>query len=227
MTPQPSAAAQLTLDPATTDETLATIFGAQRVDPERTPAQQQTQRDAAIALIAMLRPSDPVEGVYAAHAVAAHYGAVECFRRAVLSDTPDSVALRWYGRAMALSRMNAEMIRTLKQCQAENPRAQPQPHTQVVAQPALPPSWALAEMARRAAAVPAQLVGKQACPRALDPRDPMSSERPAPAPAAFPVTARPAPAAPFPAAPLPRQDARAALLGSTSQVGAMLTAAAA
>jgi hypothetical protein len=209
---------QLTLDPATTDETLATIFGAQRVNPAHTPAQQQTQREAAVALIAVLRPRDPVEAAYAARAAAAHYGAMECFRRAGLCDTPDNAALRWYGKAVALSRMNTEMIRTLKQCQAETPRAQPQPQTQVAAQPAMSPSPALAEAARRAAAIAAKPVGTQ---------DPMSSERPVPAPAAFPVTAGLAPAASFLAAPPPHQGARAALLGSTGQVGAMPAALAA
>jgi hypothetical protein len=122
MTPQPSAAAHLTLDPATTDETLATIFGAQRPDPERTPAQRQTQRDAGAALIAALRPRDPVEAAYAARAAAAHYGSMDCFRRAMLPDTPDSVGLRWHGKAVALSRMNIEMVRELRQGQAEAPR---------------------------------------------------------------------------------------------------------
>jgi len=173
MTPQPSAAAHLTLGPATTDETLATIFGAQRPDPERTPAQRQTQRDAGAALIAALRPRDPVEASYAARAAAAHYGSMDCFRRAMLPDTPDSLGLRWHGKAVALSRMNIEMVRELRQGQAEAPRVQPQPTTR----PAMPPPAASGEVARQAAGLAGTPVGRQACPRALDPRDPMSSER--------------------------------------------------
>ena len=52
---------------------------------------------------------------------AAHYGAMECFRRAMLPDMPDNAALRWYGKAVALSRMNTEMVRVLKECQAATP----------------------------------------------------------------------------------------------------------
>jgi hypothetical protein len=145
--------------------------------PERTPAQQQTHRDASVALIVALRPRDPVEAAYATRAAAAHYGAMECFRRAMLPDVPDSVAIRWHRKAVALSRMNAEMIRTLEQCQAETPRVQPQPAAQA-AMPAVSPASALAEAARCAASIPAKPVGTQACPRAPEPRDPTSNERP-------------------------------------------------
>jgi hypothetical protein len=163
MTPQPSAAAFLTLDPATMDETLATIFGAQRPDPERTQVQVQSQRDAGAALIAALHPRDPVEAACAARAAAAHYGSMECFRRAMLLDTPDGAALRWHGKAVALSRMNTEMVRELRQGQAEAPRVQPQP----ASRPAVPPPAVPATAARQAEAPAAKPVGTQ---------DPMSSE---------------------------------------------------
>ena len=71
MTPHPSAAAHLPLDPATTDETLATIFAAQRHDPGSTPAQLQSLREAGAAFIGELRPRDPVEAANAARAVGA------------------------------------------------------------------------------------------------------------------------------------------------------------
>src|ERR1700689_1601689 len=127
MTPQPSAVAHLTLDPATTDETLAMIFAAQRRAPDQTPAQLQSQRDAGAALIAALLPRNPIEAAYATRAAAAHYGSMECFRRAMFPDTPDNAAIRWHGKAMALSRMNTEMVRTLKECQAATPQVQALP----------------------------------------------------------------------------------------------------
>ncbi len=183
MTPQPAAAAHLSLDPATTDETLATIFAAQRRDPDRSPAQLQTQREAGAALIAALRPRDPIEAAYAARATAAHYGAMECFRRAMLPDTPDNAALRWIGKAVALSRMNTDMLRTLRECQAATPRAQPQPQPQPAARSAVPPASAPAAAARPAAGIAAKPVGRQ---------DPMPSERPSPAPSAGIPTTQPA-----------------------------------
>jgi hypothetical protein len=73
--------------------------------------------------------------------------------------------------------MNAEMVRTLEQCQAKTPRAQPQPAAQA-AMPAASPASTLVEAARCAAFILANPVDTQARPRPLDPRDPMSSERP-------------------------------------------------
>jgi hypothetical protein len=186
MTPHPTAAARLTLDPATAEVTLAMTFAALRLDPDRTPAQHQTQREAAAEMIAALHPRDPTEAGYAARAVAAHYGSMECLRRAVLPETPHNVADRLYGKALSLSRMSTDMDRTIRKCQAETPCAQPQP----AAQPSLPTP-------PPAAATPEHPVGRQ---------DPMSSERPSPArpaaPASRPETAaaaqRPATAAPTP-----------------------------
>jgi hypothetical protein len=188
MTPHP-AIAHLALDPATTDATLAAIFGALRRDPERTPAQHHTLHEAGVALIADLRPRDPTEASYATRAAAAYFGSMECFRRASLPDVPDTVALRWHGKAEALSRMNKDMVRTLKDCQAEAPPAQRQP--QPAPRPATPPRPTAPEAARPAAPTPAKPAGMH---------DPMPSERPSPAPAAtIPRPATPAQPTPTPA----------------------------
>ena len=195
MTPQPAAAARLTLDPATTDETLATIFGALRRDPDRTPAQRQTQREAGAALIAALRPRNPVEAAYAVRAAAAHYGAMECFRRTMLPDTPDNAGIRWDGKAVALSRMNKEMIRTLRECQAATPRAQAP--AQPAARPAVPRPPAPAAAARPAAGRPAAApADKTPCPvSGRRPRRPLP-----PSPPSRPRPRRPSAAAARPAA---------------------------
>jgi hypothetical protein len=185
MTPH-LAATHLTLDPATTDATLATIFGALRRDPERTPAQHHTLHQAGVALIASLHPRDPTEAAYATRAAAAGYGSMECFRRASPPDVPDTAALRLHGKAEALSRMNKDMVRTLKDCQAEAPPAQRQP--QPATRPATPPRPTASEAARPTARTPAKPTGTQ---------DPRPSERPSPAPGA--TTPRPAtPAQPTP-----------------------------
>jgi hypothetical protein len=174
MTP-PLAAAQLPLDPATAQATLTIMFSTMRPDPDGTPALVQTQRDAGAALIAALRPRDAAEAAYAARAAAAHYGAMECFRRAILPDVPDPMAIRWHGKAVALSRMNLEMERVLKQAQAGAS------HTQPAAAPALArPS---APAAQQAAGVAAKPDGKQ---------DPMPSELAADPTRAAAVAASPA-----------------------------------
>lgn len=198
MTPQPAAAALLTLDPATNDETLATIFGALRRDPDRTAAQRQTQRDAGAALIAELRPRNPVEATFAVRAAAAHYGSVECLRRTMLPDTPDNAGIRWAGKAVALSNLSKEMIHALQQSQAATPHALPQAPAQSEARPAAPLPAAPAAAGQAEAAVPPKSGGGRA-PMSAGRQDPTPSERPSPAPEAAPVTAQPA--APPPPAP--------------------------
>ena len=186
MTPHP-AATHLTHDPATTDATLATIFGALRRDPERTSAQHHTLHQAGVAMIASLHPRDPTEAAFATRAAAAHYGSMECFRRASLPDVPDTVAIRLHGKAESLSRMNKDMVRTLKDCQTETPSAQRQP--QPATRPAIPPPPVRPEANRPAAHTPAKPTGTQ---------HPMSSERTSPAPAGSPRPATPPQPTPTP-----------------------------
>ncbi len=198
MTPQPAIAMHLTLDPATTDEALATIFGALRRDPERSPAQHQTQRDAGALMIAALHPNNPVEAAYAVRATAAHFASMECFRRTTIPDTPDNVGQRWFGKALALSRMSTDLIDVLTDCQEATPHARRQP----AVRPDEGLSQALAaELARRQSAARAKAAGTPASPAAPDMRagasaperrDPKPSERRASAPAAPAIPARPA-----------------------------------
>ena len=193
MTHHSPATAHLTLDPATTDATLTMIYAALHLDPDRTPAQHRTRREAAAEMFAALHPRDPIEAAYAARAVAAHYASMECLRRAVLPDTPHNLADRLYGKALSLSRMSTDMDRTIRKRQAETPCAQPQP----AAQPSMPAPPPSAAAPPPAAVIPENPVGRQ---------DPMSSERPSPArpaaPSSRPETAaaaqRPATAAPTP-----------------------------
>ena len=198
MIPQSATPIQLALDPATTDETLATIFGALRRNPERTPAQHQTQRDAGALLIAALRPSNPIEAAYAVRATAAHFASMECFRRSTIPDTPDGVGQHWFGKALALSRMSTDMMDALTDCQeAAAPHAKQQP----AVRPDERMTQALvAEVARRAAASRAKAetpaspaaADVRAGPAMSERRDPLSSERQAFTPAAPAVTAQPA-----------------------------------
>jgi len=228
MTPQPATIAHLVPDQDTIDETLAAVFAAHWHDPGSTPAQLQSQRQAAAAFIAELRPRTPVEAAYAARTVAAHYGAVECFRRGMLPDLPDNLALRWSGRATALSRMSLEMARELQACQAAAPRAQPQPQPQPAARPAIrqPPVPAAVARPAAAAAVAVAIAGAGAgagagATKPAGTREPMPSERPSFVRAASAIVTEPA-AASILSAPPARQSVRAELLGSAADVAAML-----
>ena len=82
----------------------------------------------------------------------------------------------------------------------------------------------VAAMLAAATVQAAKPAATQACPRALDPRDPMSSERRSPAPTASAVTSRPVPAAPVLSA-TPLRQGSGAGLGSTSLADGRLAAA--
>ncbi len=115
---------------------------------------------------------------------------MECFRRTTKPDMPDNVGQRWFGKALALSRMSTDLIDVLTDCQEAAPHAQQHP----VVRPEDRASLA-AELARRQAAVRAKTAETPASPAAPDTRDPLSGVRPAFRPAAPAVTTRLAAAA--------------------------------
>jgi hypothetical protein len=200
MTAQPQAIPP-TLDPATFQDTLLAVFGAQPLNPNWTGEQHATRRGAAAALIIACAPEDPIQAAHAARFAAAHYGSMECFRRATLPDMPEALASRWYGRAVGLGRMAEGTLALLKQCQAAAAFERTRPALAPAA--AAPRPQATPEPAQPAAATP---VGRQ---------DPMPSERAPVQAAAAPILARPATGNPASVAP-PQQAGRAALLNSTS-----------
>jgi hypothetical protein len=165
-------------------------------------------------MLAALHPSNPIEAAYAVRATAAHFASMECFRRTTIPDTPDNVGQRWFGKALALSRMSTDMIDALTDSQEAAPHA----HRQPAVRPDDRLSQALAaEVARRAAAARAKAAETPASPAATDPRavpsapdrrNPKPSERSAFTQAAPAVTAQPAAAvaaklADMPAGPSP------------------------
>jgi hypothetical protein len=190
MTPQPATAARLPPNPTITDATFAAIFGTQPPDGDGSAAQHQAHQEAGDELIAALRPRDPLETAYATRAAAAHYGSVECLRRAMLPDVPENTAIRWAGKALALSRMNTEMVRQVRQCQAET--THPQPTAQAAAVPSTttqPTTPAPATSAGRQDPMPSERV-----PSDRMPSDRMSQPPPfaPPAQPATPTAAKPA-----------------------------------
>jgi hypothetical protein len=77
------------------------------------PSRQATRRKAAIAVLGAMNVSDPVDLMFAAHAVASHHATMECFRRAMLAVNDPDAASRMHRSAMALSRMMADTVKDL------------------------------------------------------------------------------------------------------------------
>ena len=77
-----------------------------------------TRREAAIAALGAMNARDPVDLMFAAHAVASHHATMECFRRAMLAVNDPDAASRMHRSAMALSRMMADTVKDLASRQA-------------------------------------------------------------------------------------------------------------
>jgi hypothetical protein len=70
-------------------ETLATVWC------QNTEDDTQSKRFGAVAAaLRAFKPKDELEGMLAAQAVALHFGAMECLRRAMIRDQPFEVATK-------------------------------------------------------------------------------------------------------------------------------------
>lgn len=86
---------------------------------------QKTEGDsiaAASAALAAFKPTDEIEGMIAAQAVAMHHGAMECFRRALLTDQPAEIAAKLRKDGANLSRAMTDMLDALDRKRGKGPQ---------------------------------------------------------------------------------------------------------
>ncbi len=93
----------------------------QRNGPGDSEAVKAALQTAAAALRAF-KPTDEIEGMLAVQAVAAHHGAMECYRRAMLPDQPWEVATKLRKDAANLSRTMADMVAALDRKRGKGPQ---------------------------------------------------------------------------------------------------------
>ena len=136
------------LPPATLTQLLRSTFDTLPVSPDATHAEIAAQRQAALALIAGLRPRDAADALFAASISATYHAAVDCLRRAMLPEVPKQMAVRYGKTAIALSRALIDTVCTLKERQLL-PSDCPEP-----AQPAGPTEQAFAAPRPRLRLVP-------------------------------------------------------------------------
>jgi hypothetical protein len=143
----------LPLDPATLRSMLRSTIDAVPHDPDASVEELTNLRDAAFTVIAALRPRDPLEALFAARCVVAHYQLMDNFRCAAQRNLPPSLVLRYQGRAVELSRLMDGTMQDLRRrqaypalqptaepVQAPSPAAQPTQAEPAQAQPAQPPT---------------------------------------------------------------------------------------
>ncbi len=128
MNPPATQTPTLPLGPAILAAMQCAILDALPPRPDASEAQKAAQREGALAFLAELHPRNAVEATLAAGIVAAHYAAMECFRRAARGDLSVDMHLRTVGKAIALCRMIDVAMRDLARRQgghAVQPAARP------------------------------------------------------------------------------------------------------
>jgi len=78
--------------------------------------------EAALMMMEAFKAQDTVEGMIAAQAVAMHYAAMECSRRAMIPEQPFDVAQGYRKAAANASRTFAELLDTLDRKRGKNRR---------------------------------------------------------------------------------------------------------
>lgn len=77
---------------------------------------------AAGAALKAFKPTDAIEGMLATQAVALHFGAMECLRRAMISDQPFEIATRFRKDAANMMRAMTEMLDALDRKRGKGPQ---------------------------------------------------------------------------------------------------------
>ncbi len=98
-------------------ETLGTIFvpGDEKDSVDRRIA-------AGAAALAAFKPADEIEGMLAAQAVAMHFGAMECFRRAIIGEQSSEVASKLRKDGANLARGMTDMLEALDRKRGKGPQ---------------------------------------------------------------------------------------------------------
>ncbi len=77
---------------------------------------------AGMAALRAFKPKDEIEGMLAAQAVALHFGAMECFRRAMIPDQPGEFQTKFRKDGANLARGMADMLEALDRKRGKGPQ---------------------------------------------------------------------------------------------------------
>jgi hypothetical protein len=139
MNSPPTETPAVPFDPATLTAMHSTLVGVLPPRPGASEAEKTAQREGALAFFAALLPRDAVQAMLAAHIVASHYAAMECFRRAACEVLSLDMHLRMVAKAVALCRMIEREMNDLARRQgipARRPVTRPAAVPAALAQPA-------------------------------------------------------------------------------------------
>jgi hypothetical protein len=170
----------MTTDPAVFEAPfiymLNSTLDAVATPPNASPEDVKTQQLAVAMSLGALDPSDAIDTLSAARAIAAHHAAMECYRRAAKPDVTDKMLATLLARAASLSRLTAQTIQAIGRRKEvargvkARAKATGQASTQAGSQDPLPSEARQSQPVAAGAGAPRD-------PRALDPRDPLLSPR--------------------------------------------------
>jgi hypothetical protein len=98
-------------------ETIPTVW----VPGIEEDGQDQRMRAVMVALRGF-KPRDEIEGLLAGQAVALHFGAMECLRRAMIPEQPSEIASKLRRDGANLTRAMAEMVDALERKRGRGPQ---------------------------------------------------------------------------------------------------------
>jgi hypothetical protein len=90
--------------------------------PGQTDEACNQQMFAAVAALRAFKPTDEIEGMLAAQTVAMHFGAMECFRRAMVHDQQPEVASKLRKDGANLARGMTDMLDALDRKRGKGPQ---------------------------------------------------------------------------------------------------------
>jgi len=90
--------------------------------PGQTDEACNQQMFAAVAALRAFKPTDEIEGMLAAQTVAMHFGAMECFRRAMVYDQQPEAASKLRKDGANLARGMTDMLEALDRKRGKGPQ---------------------------------------------------------------------------------------------------------
>jgi hypothetical protein len=109
----------LSFGPSFSEEISRSVILAIWHDVDENPIQAEVRIAAALTMFEGFHPRDHLECMLAAQGVAAHAMIMECYRRAMLRDTPEVVAIKLRSNVSQLSRTFSTLLHDLERRQSK------------------------------------------------------------------------------------------------------------
>jgi len=108
----------LAFGPSFSEEIARSVIAAIWHDDDEKPHESDVRVAASLTMLEAFHPRDHLECMMAAQGVACHAAIMHCFGRGMHRDTPEALAIKLRGNAVALSRTFSTTVRDMERRQA-------------------------------------------------------------------------------------------------------------